>query len=79
MTCIDDVLDDVYDMSCVDDAVMLYSVMLFIMLIYYCMIICGDSLRAGLLFIIGRNGPLRPGGSVWGSRGEMCSGAAILA
>ena len=65
MTCIDGVLDDVYDMSCVDDAVMLCSVVLFIMLIDCCMAICNYVLRAGLLFIIGCDKPLRPGWSVW--------------
>ena len=44
-------------MTCVDDVVMLCSVML----MGYCMLICDDALRAELLFAIGRDGPLRPG------------------
>jgi len=67
MTCIDGVLDDVYDMSCVDDAVMLCSVVLFIMLMGYCMLICDDALRADSFFTIGRDKPLQPGGRVWGA------------
>jgi len=44
-------------MTCVNDVVMLCSVML----MGYCMLICDDALRAELLFAIGRDGPLRPG------------------
>ena len=71
MTCVDGMLYDVYGMSCVDDAGMLCSVVLFIMLIDCCMAICNYVLRAGLLFIIGCDKPLRTGGRFGIARRNM--------
>ena len=44
----------VYCMTCVCDAVMLYGTKLFDMLIFYCMLICIDAYRAGLLCLFCR-------------------------
>ena len=53
----------VYFMTCVCDAVMLYSIGLYDMLIWYCMLICIYAYRAGLLCLIGRDSVFWPRGS----------------
>ena len=50
-------------MTCVCDAVMLYGIMLYDMLICYCMLICIYAHRAGLLCLICRDGVFWPRGS----------------
>ncbi len=53
-------LEDVYFMMCVGDAVMMHSVMLYDMLVCYCMMICIYVSHAGLLCLICRDGRLWP-------------------
>ena len=67
-------------MTCVCDAVMLYGIKLYDMLICYCMLICIDAYRVGLLCLICRDGVFWPRGSglseAW--RNMFCHGRLTL-
>ncbi len=56
-------LEVVYDVICVGDSVMLYSVMMYDILLCYCMLICNCVPLAELLCLIGRDRLLWPRGS----------------
>jgi hypothetical protein len=64
---------------CVDDAVMFCSVMLNDMFVCYCILICTYVSRAGLLYLIGRDGRLWPtGAGLWGVRRNMFSRGRLV-
>ena len=69
----------VYGMSCIGDAVMVCGDKLYDTFIRCCMLIFKCDSHAALLFIIGHDGLLWPWGDGFKMRGEMSSGAAILA
>ena len=67
-------------MTCVCDAVMLYGIRLYDMLICYFMLICIYTSDAGLLILIGRDGVFwtRGSGLVTARRNMFCRGCLAL-